>query len=657
MSNTKTWKNRLLVVMLTLFCLGLPTWAQNVTVKVTDAPLSQVIQQIERQTNYRFSYRDIVLDNQRNVTLDLKDASVQDILDAAFAGKNIRYNILNDRSIVVYQDNTRQDRNVSVKGTVKDNRGEPVIGAGVIVEGMTGMGTVTDENGNWSLTVPSGSILKITSIGFKTVQQPVGTGGTYDITLADDSERLDEAVVIGYGSARKGDLTGSISSVKGEAVSQRSTQQLTTALQGQIAGVQVTRSTGAPGETGSIRIHFVTTMSTNDPLVIIDGVPGTLDTVVANDVETLTVLKDAAAAAIYGSRAAAGVILVTTKRAQTNQFSLDYNTQFAIDTPTGRPTNADVIDWMNLQNEMSWNDGAASPTAIYSQDIIDSWMANNAKDPVHYPNTNWIDLTIKKKTQHQQHNITVTGGTDKLRTKLSLNYQNADGYYKNKNYKRFGARINNDWKVNNWLSASVDVNFSQSDATVPASDDVYYRAYEASPYYTAYWDDGRMADCKDGYNPLAYLTGGTNKTTYYKLQTKAQVDITPFKGLIITGVFAPNYSFTKGKNFKKAVHLNYEDGRTITCEWFNTTNLQEVRNDNQTFTYQAYANYNTSFGGSNHSFSAMAGYEGYSYRWENENATRNNYTLTIRTSTWVRKTINTTQAAPGTTPTSPCSDV
>ena len=628
MSNTKTWKNRLLVVMLTLFCLGLPTWAQNVTVKVTDAPLSQVIQQIERQTNYRFSYRDIVLDNQRNVTLDLKDASVQDILDAAFAGKNIRYNILNDRSIVVYQDNTRQDRNVSVKGTVKDNRGEPVIGAGVIVEGMTGMGTVTDENGNWSLTVPSGSILKITSIGFKTVQQPVGTGGTYDITLADDSERLDEAVVIGYGSARKGDLTGSISSVKGEAVSQRSTQQLTTALQGQIAGVQVTRSTGAPGETGSIRIHGVTTMSTNDPLVIIDGVPGTLDNVVANDVETLTVLKDAAAAAIYGSRAAAGVILVTTKRAQTNQFSLDYNTQFAIDTPTGRPTNADVIDWMNLQNEMSWNDGAASPTAIYSQDIIDSWMANNAKDPVHYPNTNWIDLTIKKKTQHQQHNITVTGGTDKLRTKLSVNYQNADGYYKNKNYKRFGARINNDWKVNNWLSASVDVNFSQSDATVPASDDVYYRAYEASPYYTAYWDDGRMADCKDGYNPLAYLTGGTNKTTYYKLQTKAQVDITPFKGLIITGVFAPNYSFTKGKNFKKAVHLNYEDGRTITCEWFNTTNLQEVRNDNQTFTYQAYANYNTSFGGSNHSFSAMAGYEGYSYRWENENATRNNYTLT-----------------------------
>ena len=628
MSYTKAWKHGLLVAFLSLLCANVFAQSQKVTVKVTNEPLSQVIQQIERQTNYRFSYRDVVLDSQRNVTVDLKDASVQEVLNEAFSGRNLSYNILSDRSIVVYATPARQDRSIPLRGTVKDTKGEPVIGAGVVVAGSPGIGTVTDEGGNWSLNVAPGSSLQITSLGYKTSEIKVDGQTFINAVLEDDVNMLDDVVVIGYGSARKGDLTGSISSIKGEVVSDRSTQQLTTALQGQIAGVQVTRTNGAPGNSGTIRIHGITTMSTNDPLVIIDGVPGSLDNVAANDLETLTVLKDAAASAIYGSRAAAGVILVTTKRAQSNQFSLDYSNQLAIDVPTGRPTNGDVIDWMNLQNEMAWNEGASSPTSVYSQDIIDNWMANNAKDPVHYPNTNWIDLTLKKRSNHQQHNITVTGGTDKLKTKLSATYQSADGYYENKGYKRFTTRMNNDWKVNNWMTASVDVNFSQSDAVTPASDDVYFRAYEASPYYTAYWDDGRMADCKDGYNPLAYLTGGTNKTTYYKLQAKAQLDINPFKGFTLTGVFAPDYSFTKGKNFKKAVHLNYEDGRTITCEWFNTTNLQEVRNDSQAFTYQLYANYNTSFGSTDHSLTAMAGYEGYSYKWENESATRNNYTLT-----------------------------
>ncbi|MCF0167139.1 MAG: TonB-dependent receptor [Bacteroidales bacterium] len=439
---------------------------------------------------------------------------------------------------------------------------------------------------------------------------------------------LDEVLVIGYGSARKGDLTSSISSVKGNVVAERSTQQLTTALQGQIAGVQVTRSSGSPGSSGSIRIHGVTTISTSDPLVIIDGVPGTLDCVISEDVETISVLKDAAAAAIYGSRAAAGVILVTTKRAKENKFSVEYNGQYAFDTPTARPTNGDVIDWMNLQNEIKYNDGAASPTSVYSPETISGWMANNAIDPIHYPNTNWIDLTLKKHTSHQMHNVSITGGVDKIRTNLSFNYMKADGYYENKSYDRYTVRMNNDWKVNNWLSAAVDVNFSQSEDITPANDDVYFRTYEASPYYTAYWEDGRMADCKDGYNPLSYLNGGTNNTKYYRLQAKAQLNINPFKGFTLTGVFAPNYMFTKAKRFLKKVDLNYEDGRTVACEWFNINSLNESRNDNHSYTTQLYANYTTDFGSKNHSFTAMAGYEGYTYEWENEGASRTNYILT-----------------------------
>ena len=150
---------------------------------------------------------------------------------------------------------------------------------------------------------------------------------------------LDEVVVIGYGSARKGDLTGPISSVKGASLTERSTQMLSTAMQGQISGVEVTRSSGGPGNSATIRVRGVTTLSNNDPLVIIDGVPGSLNDVVASDVETMSVLKDAASASIYGSRAAAGVILITTKRAKENKFNLDYNYEYSIDKPTTRPTN------------------------------------------------------------------------------------------------------------------------------------------------------------------------------------------------------------------------------------------------------------------------------------------------------------------------------
>ncbi|MBO4231593.1 MAG: secretin and TonB N-terminal domain-containing protein, partial [Bacteroidales bacterium] len=168
MSYTKAWKRGFLVVILTLLCASSFAQAQKVTVNVTNAPLSQVIQQIERQTNYRFSYRDVVLDNQRNVTVNLKDATVQEVLNETFSGRNLSYNILSDRSIVVYATPARQDRNVPLKGTVKDSRGEPVIGAGVVVAGSPGIGTVTDEGGNWSLNVTPGASLQISSLGFKT---------------------------------------------------------------------------------------------------------------------------------------------------------------------------------------------------------------------------------------------------------------------------------------------------------------------------------------------------------------------------------------------------------------------------------------------------------------------------------------------------------
>ncbi|MGM9738745.1 MAG: SusC/RagA family TonB-linked outer membrane protein [Candidatus Cryptobacteroides sp.] len=514
-----------------------------------------------------------------------------------------------------------------IKGTVKDQNGAPVIGAGILVLEDATKGAIVDADGNWSMVLQEGNTLQISAIGYKTAEVKVGTSQVINVVLEDDVNLLDDVVVIGYGTARKGDLTGAIGSVNGDKISERSTTMLSTALQGQVAGLQVTRSNGGPGSSATLRVRGVTTMSTNDPLVIVDGVPGSINDILASDVESITVLKDAASAAIYGSRAAAGVVLVTTKRAQEGKFNIDYSYSYAIDKPTARPENGDVIDYMNVQNELKYNDGAAEYYSQYSKETIDTWMQKNAEDPYHYPNEDWVNILLKKTTSHQDHTLSVSGGTERLRTKVTLNMQDADGYYDNKSYKRIAGRVNNDFKINKWLHANFDFDFSKSDAKSPNLGNTIYWAYLIAPIYNCYWEDGRYADGKTGTNARAMLDeGGVNLNRYYKFGGKAQIDITPVKGLTITGIVAPRFTFTYGKQFKKAVQTYGESGNVVYAQGFTETNLYENRNNTNNITYQAYANYQNKFG--SHSINVMAGYEGYTYKWENLGASREKYGLT-----------------------------
>lgn len=515
-----------------------------------------------------------------------------------------------------------------VRGNVVDQNGDPLVGAAVILIGDSTKGTVTDVNGNFELAAKEGQTLQFTSIGYKTVNFKLGNQTSIKVTMEEDLQFLDEVVVVGYGTARKGDLTGSMSSVQGSSLTNRSTQQISNAMQGQIAGVQVTRSSGGPGDSGTIRVRGVTTMSTNDPLVIVDGVPSSLNDVLASDVETMTVLKDAASAAIYGSRAAAGVILITTKRARNKDFNLEYNMEYSVDTPTARPKNGDAVDWFNIKNEITWNDGASDPYSVYSQEYINDYMANNAVDPIHYPNTDWVDVMTKSVTTHQQHTLSLSGGTENLRTKFTFNYQDGNGYfrYNNRNYERYAGRLNNDYNITKWLHAIVNIDFSASNSSSPSFGNAMDWTYIMSPIYGPYWEDGSYQDVKDGANGLAALReGGTSNSNYYKFGGKIQLDIKPFKDLTITGIFAPRYSFTMNKKFSKAVNVYYENGNSALFETMKTTNLSETRNISSNHTYQFYANYQHVWG--DHSFSAMAGYEGYQAKWENLGASRSNYLL------------------------------
>ena len=462
------WKFFLLVSLMSFFYSGAFAQTGKVNVKVDGAPLSQVIQLIENQTKYRFSYRDEILSGQKNITLDLQNATVQEVLDAAFSGRDISSSS-SPVSYGPYPGTQAGPMPVprTLTGTVKDNDGNPLIGVGVILDGKPNVGTVSDENGNWSLTVPKGSTLQFSSIGYKTVTVAVGNRSVINVTMEEDINRLDDVIVIGYGTARKADLTGSTASVQGEKLAAKNTPNLSTQLQGLMPGVQVTRNTSDPAAGATIRVRGITTMSTNDPLVIIDGVPGSLDSVSPEDVKDIQVLKDAASAAIYGSRAAAGVILVTTKRAKNNDFSLSYNFEYGIDKATAIPQQASIVPWMIGLNELAYNDGASSMNSRYPEDLINNYASMRAGDPDLYPDTDWFGLGLKKTTNHHRHGFTLSGGTEKLTTVFSFNYYDADALYDNKNYKRYNARINNDYKINDWIHASVDMGLTHSDAHNP----------------------------------------------------------------------------------------------------------------------------------------------------------------------------------------------
>ena len=311
-----------------------------------------------------------------------------------------------------------------ITGYVQDAQGEPVIGASIRVKGTT-VGTITDVSGRYTVKATNESTLVISFVGYRTEEVKVGNHNTIDIILQEDSELIDEVVVIGYGTAKKKDLTGAAANIKGDKVAERRTTQLATALQGAVSGVLVTRSSGEPGAGASnILVRGVTTIGDSSPLIVVDGIPvDNINDVNANDVESITVLKDAASASIYGSRAAAGVILVTTKRATEKDLRISYNFEYGIEIPTAQPKQVDFQRYLEMVNELKYNDNPAGGLyTVYTEDQVNNWVKNNKTDPDNYPITDWYDLLIKGSAPRQTHTLNLVGGSKNVKTRASLSY-------------------------------------------------------------------------------------------------------------------------------------------------------------------------------------------------------------------------------------------
>lgn len=634
--NNQSKLQRLLCVAVCFFCIGIMTafaQEQKVTVELKNATLKQVFKSIEGQTTYRFSYRNTLVDDKNDITISKRQVGVSVVLNEALKGRKLAYTIVSSKSIVIsdLKEQTTPSKNKRVSGTVKSANGESIIGANVKVSGTT-IGCITDIDGNFTLEVPENAKLTVSYIGFQTQEIAINGKSSVNIVLEEDTEMLDEIVVIGYGSMKKKDLTGAVAAIRGEKLSARKTTQLSTALQGSIAGVMVTRDNNAPGAAAStIRVRGITTISDSSPLVIIDGIPGDIDDVNPNDVESMSVLKDASSASIYGSRAAAGVILITTKRATERKASISYNFEYGLEIPTRQPEYVGVKRFLETTNELRYNDNPSGGwNQAYSEDDVNNWEQYHQTNPDKYPMTDWVGMILKNTAPRQTHTISISGGTKAIKSSASFIYDKVDGLYANRYYERFMVRTNNDFTINKYLGATLDLNARKTKDHQPN-----YNPFSdmrlAPMVYPAVWENGAYAEGKSGSNPYAKLIeGGTKDEWYTSLGGRAVIDFKPIEGLKFSGVIAPNYTFTKNKTFKKAVPYYSDENPNLVIGYmdggYSSSKLTEKRNDSYNLTIQGIVNYMKTLG--KHDINLMAGYETYYSFNENLSAARDQYELT-----------------------------
>lgn len=631
----KIWlimKLNFILILLTVLQVSASVSAQTtrMDLKMKDATIAQIFDEIERHSDVYFFYNKSQIDENRTISVDYRNKTIDEILKGLVSELSLTYEIVG-KNIIIKSISDAQQKELKVTGTVKNTAGETLPGVSVVVKGTT-TGTITDADGKYNLTnVSVDAMLVFSFVGMKKIEIPVNGKSSVDVVMEEESFGIEEVVAIGYGTVKKTDLTGAVGSVQGETIAERQTTQLSQALQGAVSGVMVTRNNNAPGATSTIRIRGITTIGDNNPLIIVDGVPvDNINDINPNDVETMSVLKDAASASIYGSRAAAGVILVTTKRAKSGEVSLQYNAEYGYEKPTALPEYVNAVRYMQMANELRWNDNNnnANEYPIYTKDIIDNYPVLNAEDPDKYPNTDWVGLVLNDNAPRQSHVVSLSAGTKAIRTKVSLAYDKTDALYDGRSYERMTARFNNDVTITKYLSASIDFSVKRSIAHQPSIDPIYV-TFISAPVYAAEWSDGRVAEGKTGANIYGQLKyGGYVDNWYNQVGGKMSLDFTPMNGLKISAVISPTLGFDKGKNFQKKVPYYSADDPTVyvgTLQWGSATKLTETRNDYSRVTSQLIANYVKNFG--SHNLNLMAGYENYYAFNENMGASRDQYEL------------------------------
>uniref|UniRef100_UPI003217344E SusC/RagA family TonB-linked outer membrane protein n=1 Tax=uncultured Draconibacterium sp. TaxID=1573823 RepID=UPI003217344E len=618
-------------------------WSQNTKMNVylKNTTLLELFTQIEKNSQYRFFYSNDEIDVTQRVTVKANDEVIGDILSEAF--KELPYSFKELRNNMILVETKTGEKAIgqqqkSVSGKVTDITGEPLPGVTILVKGTTN-GTVTNIDGNYAIPNTSeNTTLVFSFVGMIAQEIVVGSQTSIDVVLKTDAIGIEDVVVVGYGTQKKVNLTGAVGIAKGEVLENRPITNALEGLQGTVAGLNITNANGEPGSNPKINIRGATSINGGSPLVLVDGIEMNLNHINPNDIESVSVLKDAASAAMYGARAAYGVILVTTKSGHLNQkVKVEYSNNFYAAQPTILAEKSNSLKFALYANEMRRNRGAADAILPEEFDFIKQringeintdWTPKSDGSGVYWAtgNTNWSDLVYDKAAPGQNHNVSVSGGSDKISYRLSAGYIDYDGVVKigNDKYKQFNTNLRMDAKLTEWAKFNFLVNMinSHRDLALRPSGSfgpsIHHMIWRARPTWSPYFEDPATGDQLPVFvrlNPVGTLEqSGRSITNGLNTRYKGGVEL-KFGDIKVISNFIYNPSTTElVQNNKKIYQVIpwVTDGRQyLHPDGSTRSSIEKQYSIGRFYGFDAYANYEKTFNGKHH-VKAMVGFD---QRW------------------------------------------
>jgi TonB-dependent starch-binding outer membrane protein SusC len=525
---------KLTVLWILLFALQASAGinAQTVTIKVNNTAISSVLTAIEKQGSFRFLFNSNLPDLQQKISASFTEAEIKDVLKQVFDGTTLTYRQLDNNLIAIRSEKTG-DQDIRITGRIVSETGEPVSGASVVVKGA-GRGTSTDADGNFTLTVPENATLVITAIGFNPQEVAVNNQQQLSVRLLQSNVKMDEVIVVGYGTQRRRAVTGAVSTVKGDQLSKQPLLTPVQGIQGLAPGIQVVGSS-EPGTQPRVTIRGLNTILTNEnPLYVVDGVLTDNITNINNaDVVSVDVLKDGAAA-IYGSRAANGVILISTRKGKSGKPNINFDSYIGFRTITNKVKMADRNLYLDYNNEARAYD-AGGPL---------STLDNKA-------NTNWFD-EIGQKGGLQNYNLSIGGGSEAVTYMFSAGYLKDKGIIRGADFDRITLRSNNEYKLNKYvkLGNNLNVNIAKSDNKPRSVFSDAYRASPATPVRDAAGNYGYQPGLTAAGNPLANIELTNDFSKAVRFQGNLYTEISPVKGLTIRSAWGFDRSNDENLRYK-----------------------------------------------------------------------------------------------------------
>ncbi len=590
----------------------------RVSMDITDKSISDVFDEIQRQTSYSFWFESKDINTNKKVSVRVKNETVANVLNTILDDQNVDFSLKGNHILISKKESavfTGAEAGPTIvttekiTGIIRDEEGEPIIGANVIIKG-TSKGTTTDIGGLFSLEANLKDVLVISYLGYISQEVVIQDYKHLEISLREDTKTLEEVVVVGYGIQKKINLSGSVSTVSAAQLDSRPITSLSAGMQGLVPGMTIIQNSGQPGKDGgTIRIRGVGTLNSSNPMVLVDGIEASMDNLDYNDVESISVLKDASSAAIYGSKAANGVILITTKRGSGSKPVISYSGNFGWQKPTNVAERLNSWEYAELYNEGLILDGK---NPRFTDADIQAFKAGN--DPYKYPNTNWHDLLFTGSGFQQQHSANITGGSDKNRYMASIGYQEQDGVIKLASKKQFNARTNLDLNPVKNLDVSLTLYFSNRDIEEPTNPFVggmgqYFRLANQMAPWIPYKDaNGDYGTISDG-NPIAWIEqGATTDETQRFLSAIGSISYTFMEGLSLKALGSYRSNANDSHEFRKDIWYSpskYQGPNKMYEKTYFTTMM----------TSDITANFNRNFG--KHYIGALAGFhaEKYDYKY------------------------------------------